>query len=112
MSDAAPVDADQTHPLMLLAELVLALGDTNIKSRPGLYYQRIDDRWEFWLNPHREPLDTDEGTTVPPFAAYLQWNGWPVSFVNAHRDVVFAVAPYEDFRAAVEARIAQVRACR
>ena len=42
-------------------ELILDLhkhdGTEPISRLPGLWYRRLDDCWEFWVNGHMEPQD-------------------------------------------------------
>jgi hypothetical protein len=64
-------------------DLGIALGWNKIDQLPGCQHIRIDERWECWINPHREATECGTGGKVPPFSVYFQFNGWPAGVCDA-----------------------------
>lgn len=64
-----------------LADLCLSRGRTNLSTETPAgecVAIPIDTTWNAWLNPHGEESLTEEGgVPVPPFSAYVTYNGWP-----------------------------------
>jgi len=71
----------------LVAELALALGVENIKSRPGLWVHPIDGNWTVAVNAHNEPIVVAPPycgeVEVPPYSMAIWWHGWIAGMLNA-----------------------------
>jgi hypothetical protein len=83
------VSATQEQPITqvfaLLCELAFALGVRSIKDLPGCWTHRIDGQWEVCINGHRHAVACPHcKVTVPPFHAYLQFNGWTAGVISPH----------------------------
>ena len=105
---------DMPGPFGALADLVYARGDYPLKKWKGLYHCRIDKQWEVWINGHKEELPLREGTGLPAFHAYVEYNGWPAGVFSPISGVIAAseCANEETFCAAVKAATARVQAAR
>ncbi len=73
---------DQNNFVMLICELRKHDGTPPISTLPGLWYRRLDERWEFWVNGHLQPQQTEEGTPVGPGDCYVKFNGWPAGIFS------------------------------
>jgi hypothetical protein len=49
---------------------------------PGLWYRKLDDQWEIWVNGQKEPLRTEHGMSIDPYDCYVQFNGWPAGLFS------------------------------
>ena len=96
-------------------ELILDLhkhdGTEPISRLPGLWYRRLDDCWEFWVNGHMEPQDGEAiAQMLEPGECYVKFNGWPAGlFSIITGDGVIAageIANYEAFCEALRGAIA------
>lgn len=65
--------------IMNLAE---ARGVRRINELPGCWELALDKQWWIALNGHREPVKCSRGADVPPFACYVEFNGWPAGLVS------------------------------
>lgn len=88
------IEGDRFDPVFIaLVELEEARGNSKLNERvkPGQVYPiPIDDTWRAWVNPHRveaqvpepeEPFSYMAGT-VPPYHAYITYNGWAWGIVS------------------------------
>ncbi len=61
-------------------------GGPPVSKLPGLWYRRLDDQWEIWVNGHLEPLALarKDGVqfTVQPGDCYVEYNGWPAGSLS------------------------------
>ena len=60
-----------------VVELADVLGVESINDYPGCWEYRISDKWLLKLNGHPEEVDG-----IPPFHAYVEFNGWPTGVFN------------------------------
>lgn len=93
-------------PLFLdIAEFCMARGAKSIKDVPGCYEAKVDEHWWIAVNGHAEPAKTSTGVEVPPFAAYIEFNGWPAGVVDPAGGLLAAgeLANETTFRAALKA---------
>lgn len=58
---------------------------------PGCWERKLDQRWTIALNAHGTDQEYGD-VTVPPFNAYLVYNGWPAGFVDPFGGVMAAGA--------------------
>lgn len=81
------------------------LGVGNISLLPGCWEWDIDGVWWLAINGHREPMACSHGNAVPPFHAYVEFNGWPAGiFSPSGGEFVAGSAGNEDsFIAALKA---------
>lgn len=68
----------------------------------GLWIRKVDERWLFKANGHREAIDN-----VPPFSIYVEYNGWPAGVIDPGGAAFAAgtLANIQTFNAALEACI-------
>ena len=78
MSEKVPV----TLALALIADLCFARGVTGINALPGCHEFAVDEHWWVAVNGHGEPVACSHGPEVPPYSAYVEWNGWPGGIFN------------------------------
>ena len=107
-------DVSEKKPLfVLMCDLGLKLGVKRINELPGCWEQRVDDQWWFAMNGHNEPMiarssdgasSSGEGVSVPPFHAYVEYNGWPAGMLTPYDGILAAGegANEETFAAALE----------
>lgn len=105
---------EQRFPFDAIAEMCERLGVSNIGLMDGCWTYIVDDNWWIAVNGHREPIvaisPTDreynrKGTEVPPFHAYIEFNGWPAGFITPFDGLIAAgaAANPETFMAACDA---------
>jgi hypothetical protein len=91
-----------------ICDLGIALGHSDLKSRPGCLELQVDEQWWIALNPHAEERECSRDVRVPWFTAYVEFNGWPAGFFGASGGVIAAVsAANED--ALIEALEVRIR---
>lgn len=68
-----------------IAELASATGAAPINRLAGCWTFDLGVRPEIrgWVNGHREPQMAD-GSPIPPFHAYLEWNGFPFAMLSPY----------------------------
>lgn len=67
-----------------------ALGVREIAKLDGCWEHRVDDQWFIVVNGHSEPTKCSTGAGVPPFSAYIEFNGWPAGIIHPHAGVIAA----------------------
>lgn len=67
-----------------IIDVLLARGFKSIKDLPACAETKIDEHWEVAVNGHDFPIACSHGVKVPPFTAYLQFNGWPAGLVTPY----------------------------
>lgn len=80
-----------TEAFAEIAALALRLGVENVVARPGCWECRVDERWWFAVNAH--PVETQcsaSNVPVPPYHAYVQFNGWPAGVISPFGGVIAA----------------------
>ncbi len=70
------------HPFEAIVLMCARLGVTGIDKLPGCWEHQIDDQWWVAVNPHLEDVRSSRGLTVPPFSAYVEYNGWPAGIIQ------------------------------
>ena len=75
-----------------IVELEIALGLKDISKTPGCWEHIVDEHWWFALNAHGETTQCSEGAQVPPFTAYVMFNGWPAAMISPDNGTVCAGA--------------------
>jgi hypothetical protein len=68
--------------LVQIVELAARLGVVGINKIDGCWEHQVDAHWWFAVNGHPEATECSKGTKVPPFAAYIEFNGWPAGIVD------------------------------
>ena len=88
-----------------IALLADALGVRRINELEGCWEYQVDEQWRFALNGHNTPHDTDDGVRVPPFSAFVEFNGWPAGIIDPAGGVLAAgdAANESTFIAALQA---------
>ncbi len=66
-----------------------------VKAKPMNKYaacweHRIDDDWSIAVNGHPTQKETEGGCTVPPFSAYIEWNGFPAGILGMNGGMLVA----------------------
>ena len=86
-----------------IVDLMLVRGITNIKALPGCAEIKVDEQWEIAFNGHAKPMKCSHGPEVPPYAAYLQFNGWPTGIITARGGYGIAAGELTNEAALLEA---------
>ena len=88
-----------------IARLAERLGIKPLNELAGCWEYQIDRQWFMAVNGHNEPIECSMGVSVPPFHAYVQFNGWPAGIIDASGSCFAAgdLANLESFNAALEA---------
>lgn len=74
-----------------IAEFAHRRGVTSINAMPGCWEVQIDAQWWMAVNGHSTPTATSRGDEpVPPFSAYIEYNGWPAGVVDPAGGVLAA----------------------
>lgn len=48
-----------------------------------MWYVKVDERWEFAVNPHGDPVRSPElDAEVPAYHLYAKFNGWPFAVIH------------------------------
>jgi hypothetical protein len=118
--DARAVDFDGPMVHLLAVCAVRERGAVHKLVAPGeVWYERVDETWDAWINPH--PVSAkiprpDAGPLfmsgeVPPFHAWINYNGWLWALVTPYGGTVMAGegANRETFAAACEAAATPIR---
>jgi hypothetical protein len=95
-----------------IAELAEAIGLRSIKSLPGCWEFQIDGTWWIAVNGHDEPMATSKGgTPVPPFMAYVEFNGWPAGLLDPYGGMLAAgtIANEAALTRAIETTITRIK---
>lgn len=66
-----------TRAFAMIGELAGVLNVTKINELPGLWEHQIDDLWLIKVNGHDKEVEH-----VPPFSAYITFNGWPAGVID------------------------------
>jgi hypothetical protein len=74
----------ERNPFALIAQLADARGIRNLKDRPGCWEVELPDGWYFAVNGHGRDTTCSKGAAVPPYNAYVEWQGTPCAFINPH----------------------------
>jgi len=65
----------------LITELAIGLGAAPLTKHVGCWEHRLGDRWLIAVNGHRTPTKCSTGCEVPPFHAYVEYDGWPCALL-------------------------------
>ena len=92
-----------------IVELLLAKGFKSIKDLPACAEIEIDERWWVAVNGHPEQTKCSKGTEVPPFTAYIEFNGWPAGCIDPGGGCMAAgaIANEDELIAAIEAALSK-----
>ena len=73
----------------------------------GCWECEIDPRWHVAVNGHKDAREATDTTSVPPFSAYVKFNGWPAGIIDPFGGCMAqgAIANEDTFIEAVEAAI-------
>jgi hypothetical protein len=90
-----------------LSRLAAQAGVTAIDKLPGCWEIQIDEQWFVAVNGHETELRDSKGHRVPPYHAFLEYNGWPAGVINPFAGFIAAgeSANEETLIAAIEARL-------
>jgi len=72
-----------------IMELAERLGVKDIFKLPGCWEYQAGDWW-IALNGHRVPTKCSVGIEVPPFDAYIEYNGLPAGIIGLWDGVIAA----------------------
>jgi hypothetical protein len=97
-----------THAMVEIVDLAARLGVAQINKLPGCWELQVDAQWWIALNGHSEPTKCSKGAAVPPFHAYVEFNGWPAGVIGCHAGTIAAGAAANEqaFIEAVKGRVA------
>lgn len=65
-----------------MCSLLLRRGYDDLKQRPGILHEKIDDKWVIDFNPHNKDLEL-EGVQLRAFSARISYNDFPVGIIGA-----------------------------
>jgi hypothetical protein len=71
-----------TEAFAEIVALAERLGVSKINEMPGCWEHQVDKRWWIAVNAHAAETPCSMGTKVPPFTAYVQFNGWPAGQID------------------------------
>ena len=63
--------------------LACELGARDIYRLPGCWEHAVDESWWVAVNGHEQKVKCSRGAFVPPFAVYIEFNGFPAGFCDA-----------------------------
>ncbi len=66
---------------VLIAELMLARGITNIKDLPFACELWVDDKWTLYINGHEKNVIANN-CDIPPHYAYIEYGEMPAGLIN------------------------------
>lgn len=87
-----------------------SLGAKSIKDLPGCWESHVGGSgWWVAINGHDVPTKNTHGGVVPPFSAWIEWNGWPAGLVGPRGGtlVVGEAANEDSLIAALRAEVAR-----
>ena len=95
-----------TEAFAEIAALANRLGIHDITRFPGCWEHQIDEHWWMAVNGHREKIACSSGEKVPPFSAYVRFNGWPAGVIDPAGGIIAAgeVANEDAFIEALKAQ--------
>jgi hypothetical protein len=73
-----------------IADLAKRLGAERIGELPGCWEQRVDSRWWIAVNGKDKETACSHGSAVPPYSAYVEYNGWPAGMIDPYGGVLVA----------------------
>jgi len=83
-----------------VAEMVLALGEFPLAEKhEGCFLHRVDERWVFAINGHREakkcryvtgPMsgESEPEVEIMPFNCFVWYNGWPAGYFDPSGGII------------------------
>ena len=108
-------DATETrHPFEAIVEMSTRFGASNISHLPGCWehtWEHDGGEWYVAVNGHEVVTHCSRGGVVPPFTAYVEFNGWPAGLIDPRGWMLAEgkVANLRTFMAACDAAGADVR---
>lgn len=109
MVDEARVKVMPDHVTEAFAEIAALAARLNIRDighMPGCWEQQIDEHWWIAVNGHCAETKCSFGEAVPPFSAYVRFNGWPAGIISQFDGCLAAGAAANE-----DAFIAALKAC-
>lgn len=79
-----------TEAFAEIVKLAERRGVARINDLPGCWEPEIGGEWKIALNGHREPAKSSSGAEVPPFSAYIEYNGWPAGVIDPSGGIIAA----------------------
>ena len=81
------------------------LGVARLNKFPACWEYQIDDHWWLAVNGHSIEMACSHGPKVPPYAAYLEFNGWTAGLIDQGGGIIVAsdIANEDAFIAACDA---------
>lgn len=69
----------------LVIEIAKRTKSVPLNARPGVWYVKVDEHWEFAMNGHGDPVRSPElAAEVPAYHLYAKFNGWPFAVISPH----------------------------
>ena len=104
-------EAEWRGPFEAVIEMCFRLGVREIDNLEGCWECQIDDDWWIAVNGHKDPCEAkppqhEKTIEVPPFTAYVEYNGWPAGLLDPKGGIIAAgdYANEQTFVAACEAK--------
>ncbi len=102
--------AEERFVFDALVEMCIRLGTPPLNEVDGCWTYQINDSWWVAVNGHKEDCEvvtpqSKSPVKVPPFTAYLDYNGWPAGFIDPYSGTMAAgeKAHEQTFMAACDA---------
>lgn len=76
------MSAGKRNPFALIAALANKRNVRDIGKLPGCWEVELRDGWSFAVNGHDSDVRCSKGADVPPFNAYVEWQGTPAGIIN------------------------------
>jgi hypothetical protein len=79
----AELGFDPTVVFIEIAHMANRLGASPLSRYEDCWEYQVSDGWWIAVNGHAEPRRCSHNNIeVPPFTAYIEWNGWPAGFID------------------------------
>ena len=100
-------DGKLSEAFVRVAELARALGVRDINQLPGCWEVQVDGRWWLAMNGHGHMVKASDDAEVPPYSAWIKFNGWPAGVISPTGGVIAAgrLANEDIFIAALKDRV-------
>jgi hypothetical protein len=75
-----------------IGEFAFKTGARNINELPGCWESDVGDKAWVSVNGHKESRTDTRGHELPPFHAFIEFNGWPAAFLGPSFGTVMGAA--------------------
>lgn len=76
-------NTEPLHVARWLAPILIILRLARRWRGGSVWYRKLDERWEFWVNLNMEPAPVDGAdTAIQAGDVYVKFNGWPAGIFS------------------------------